>query len=57
MTPEACSDPKDPLSVVHTDYLGVMRAMCPTAYGYAYDDAAGLHACPSDTGFDVTFCP
>ena len=29
----------------------------PTAYSYAYDDAAGLHNCPSETGFEVTFCP
>jgi len=57
MTAEACRAPSDPLSVVHTSYVGAMHAMCPSAYAYAYDDAAGLHACPSDTRFEVTFCP
>lgn len=31
--------------------------MCPTAYSYAYDDTAGLHACPSEVSFEVVFCP
>lgn len=57
MTSQACSNTGDPLSVEHTDYVNVMRQMCPTAYSYAYDDAAGLHACPSTTSFEVTFCP
>lgn len=57
MTPEACSNGADPVSVVHTQYVAKMHAMCPTAYSYSYDDAAGLHACPSETGFEVTFCP
>ncbi|HZS40099.1 MAG TPA: thaumatin family protein [Polyangia bacterium] len=57
MTSPACSNAGDPLSVVHTDYVAAIRAMCPSAYSYAYDDAAGLHACPSDTAFEVTFCP
>lgn len=57
MTSEACSSVADPASVVHTDYVTAMRAMCPSAYSYAYDDAAGLHACSSTTGFEVVFCP
>lgn len=57
MTSQACSNTGDPLSVEHTDYVNVMRQMCPTAYSYAYDDAAGLHACPNTTSFEVTFCP
>ncbi|APR79044.1 Beta-1,4-xylanase [Minicystis rosea] len=57
MTSQACSNTADPLSVEHTDYVNVMRQMCPTAYSYAYDDAAGLHACPNTTSFEVTFCP
>jgi hypothetical protein len=57
MTSDACRAPADPLSVVHTRYVAAMHAMCPTAYAYSYDDAAGLHACPSDTRFEVTFCP
>jgi hypothetical protein len=57
MTAQACSDPSDPASVTRTGYVAAMHAMCPTAYAYAYDDTAGLHACPSSTGFVVTFCP
>lgn len=57
MTSEACSNAGDPLSVVHTQYVAAMRSMCPSAYSYAYDDAAGLHACSSQTSFEVTFCP
>ncbi|MDB4969770.1 MAG: hypothetical protein JWN44_5459 [Myxococcales bacterium] len=57
MTSEACRAPADPLSVVHTSYVAALHSMCPSAYAYSYDDAAGLHACPSDTRFEVTFCP
>ncbi len=57
MTSGSCSNSGDPRSVVHTEYVSAMRSMCPTAYSYAYDDAAGLHNCPSETGFEVTFCP
>jgi hypothetical protein len=57
MTSPACNDAGDPLSVVHTSYVAAIHAMCPSAYSFAYDDAAGLHACPSDTGFEVVFCP
>jgi len=57
MTSQACSDPGDPVSVTHTRYVQTMRAMCPSAYSYAYDNDAGLHACPSETGFEVIFCP
>jgi hypothetical protein len=55
-SPEACRDASDPLSVVHTDYVALVHERCPTAYSYSYDDAAGLHACPSSTGFEVSFC-
>jgi hypothetical protein len=57
MTSGACSNAADPVSVVHTGYVAAMRSMCPSAYSYAYDDAAGLHACASQTGFEVIFCP
>jgi hypothetical protein len=57
MTPEACRDTSDPLSVEHTDFVALIHDACPTAYAYSYDDAAGLHACPSTTGFEVVFCP
>lgn len=57
ISPEACRDPGDPLSVEHTDFVALVRARCPTAYSYSYDDAAGLHACPADAAFEVVFCP
>jgi hypothetical protein len=57
MTSPACSDASDPVSVVHTQYVDAIRSMCPSAYSYAYDDKAGLHNCPSDTSFEVVFCP
>lgn len=56
ITPAACRAASDPLSVVHTDYVQLVHARCPTAYAYSYDDDAGLHACPADTGFRVEFC-
>jgi len=57
MTAPACQATSDPLSVTHTEYVQRIHARCPTAYAYAYDDVAGLHACPADTGFRVVFCP
>jgi hypothetical protein len=57
MSPDACRAPSDPKSVVHTSYVAAIHAMCPSAYSYSYDDAAGLHSCASDTSFEVTFCP
>jgi hypothetical protein len=57
MTAGACQATSDPLSVTHTDYVELVHARCPTAYAYAYDDEAGLHACPASTGFRVVFCP
>ncbi len=57
MTSAACSNGADPLGVVRTRYVAAMREMCPSAYSYAYDDAAGLHACSSQTQFEVVFCP
>ncbi|HEY6039777.1 MAG TPA: thaumatin family protein, partial [Kofleriaceae bacterium] len=57
MSSEACRAASDPASVVHTDYVAALHAMCPSAYAFSYDDANGLHACPPDTRFEVTFCP
>jgi hypothetical protein len=42
--------------VVQTQYVNLVRRVCPTAYSFAYDDEAGLHHCTSNTSFDVTFC-
>lgn len=42
--------------VVQTKYVKLVHRDCPSAYSYAYDDEAGLHNCPRDTSFDITFC-
>jgi len=57
MTPDACRSAADPVSVVHTMFVATVHERCPTAYSYSYDDAAGLHACPADTRFELAFCP
>ena len=57
MTPDACRASADPASVVHAAYVALIHERCPSAYSYAYDDDAGLHACPAATQFEVTFCP
>ena len=57
MTSESCRAASDPRSVVHTGYVSALHARCPSASAFSYDDANGLHACPSDTSFEVTFCP
>ena len=43
--------------VVQTKYVQTLRANCPSAYSFAYDDLGGTHACPLQTNFTVTFCP
>jgi hypothetical protein len=57
MSPDACRNNADPRSVTRTGYVAAVHSMCPSAYSYAYDDEAGLHVCPSNTQFEVTFCP
>jgi hypothetical protein len=57
ISPDACRDESDPLSVTRTSYVELIHAVCPAAYGYSYDDAQGLHDCPADTRFEVVFCP
>jgi hypothetical protein len=42
--------------VVNTQYVQLVHRDCPTAYAYSYDDEAGLHNCPNNTTFKVTFC-
>jgi hypothetical protein len=43
--------------VVQTKYVQLVRAQCPTAYSFAYDDEGGLHTCPRRTSYTVTLCP
>lgn len=42
--------------VEKTKYVDLIHKSCPSAYSYSYDDEAGLHNCPNDTSFIVTFC-
>eukprot|EP00931_Biecheleriopsis_adriatica_P089632 TRINITY_DN63722_c0_g1_i1.p1 TRINITY_DN63722_c0_g1~~TRINITY_DN63722_c0_g1_i1.p1 ORF type:complete len:451 (-),score=62.75 TRINITY_DN63722_c0_g1_i1:210-1508(-) len=44
--------------VVQTQYLKEVHAVCPAAYGYAYDDVRATIACDADTEYSLTFyCP
>ena len=43
--------------VVRTKYVQLVRAQCPSAYSYAYDDIGGSHDCPPGTSFLATLCP
>jgi len=51
-TPEQCRQ----RDVIHTKFVDLVHRECPTAYSYSYDDEAGLHNCPNNVNFDVTFC-
>ncbi|XP_021955579.1 glucan endo-1,3-beta-glucosidase [Folsomia candida] len=53
VSPESCRNG----IVVQTQYVNLIHKTCPSAYSYAYDDEAGLHNCPNDVSFTVTFCP
>jgi Thaumatin family len=44
-------------TILHTDYVKLIHEKCPTAYAYSYDDDYGLHSCPNDVNYKVTFCP
>jgi hypothetical protein len=47
LTPQSCSDPNDPNSVVHTKYVKAIHEMSPNSYSYSYDDVNGLFHCSS----------
>ncbi len=38
-------------------YVTNIHNSCPGEYAYAYDDANGLHTCPTGANYTVTFCP
>jgi len=42
--------------VVRTQYVDLVHRQCPSAYSYSYDDEAGLHNCPNNVDFQVSFC-
>ena len=57
MTPQACRNESDPASVTHSKYVHAIHKMAPGIYSYTYDDGNGLHACPGDVNYTMTFCP
>ena len=38
-------------------FVADIHNSCPGEYAYAYDDANGLHTCPTGSNYTVTFCP
>jgi hypothetical protein len=38
-------------------FVNNIHNSCPGQYAYAYDDANGLHTCPTGANYTVTFCP
>jgi hypothetical protein len=38
-------------------YVSNIHNSCPGEYAYAFDDANGLHTCPTGANYTVTFCP
>jgi len=38
-------------------YVTNIHTYCPNEYAYAYDDAVGLHTCPTGSNYTITFCP
>ncbi|KAK4281543.1 hypothetical protein QN277_013021 [Acacia crassicarpa] len=47
-TPEKCSP---------TQYSQILKAQCPDAYSYAYDDKPSTFTCFSNPNYAITFCP
>lgn len=38
-------------------FVNNIHNSCPGQYAYAFDDANGLHTCPTGANYTVTFCP
>jgi len=38
-------------------YVNNIHTYCPNEYAYAYDDAVGLHTCPTGSNYTISFCP
>ncbi|KAK2966637.1 hypothetical protein RJ640_002335 [Escallonia rubra] len=45
----------NPVTCVPTNYSSMFKALCPTAYSYAYDDPTSILTC-STSDYVVTFC-
>ncbi|KAF1995734.1 glycoside hydrolase family 2 protein [Amniculicola lignicola CBS 123094] len=57
--PEDCctGDHGSPSSCQPSDYSKSVKAVCPDAYSYAFDDQTSTFIIPSGAGFEVVFCP
>jgi len=42
---------------VDQQYNTNIHNSCPGEYAYAFDDAVGLHTCPTGASYTITFCP
>ncbi|KAK3940586.1 Osmotin, thaumatin-like protein, partial [Diplogelasinospora grovesii] len=47
----------DPFICQPSTYSRIIKAICPDAYSYAYDDRTSTFIIPSGGGFEVVFCP
>lgn len=57
--PEDCCTGKynSPTSCKPSEYSKKVKAVCPDAYSYAFDDQTSTFIIPSGAGFEVVFCP
>jgi Thaumatin family/Ricin-type beta-trefoil lectin domain len=53
--PQTCVVSQWPASA--QSYVNNIHSACPNEYAYAYDDAVGLHTCPTGASYTITFCP
>lgn len=57
--PEDCCTGKynSPTTCQPSEYSKKVKAVCPDAYSYAFDDQTSTFIIPSGAGFEVVFCP
>ncbi|KAF2797172.1 Osmotin, thaumatin-like protein [Melanomma pulvis-pyrius CBS 109.77] len=57
--PEDCctGDHNSPSSCQPSEYSKSVKAVCPDAYSYAFDDQTSTFIIPAGAGFEVVFCP
>ncbi|KAF2437884.1 glycoside hydrolase family 2 protein [Karstenula rhodostoma CBS 690.94] len=57
--PEDCCTGKynSPSACKPSEYSKNVKAVCPDAYSYAFDDQTSTFIIPSGAGFEVIFCP
>lgn len=57
--PEDCctGDHNQPSTCQPSEYSKNIKAVCPDAYSYAFDDQTSTFIIPSGPGFEIIFCP